>query len=254
VERLTPPAAPNPMGGPVVHLDVTGSTNDVARDLAAAGAPDGTVVLAEEQTAGRGRQGRVWVAPRGRALTLSAVVRAGGGELALLPLTAAMAVCEACERAAAVECTVKWPNDVWVGERKLSGILIEARPQEGWAAVGIGLNVATSADELPSELRDSATSLAIATGAAVDRQVVLHALLERLAAWVSSDRDGVLAAYRRRDALYGRTIAWTGGEGEARGIDEEGNLVVFREDGERLALSAGEVHLLGASNPKNRRA
>jgi len=245
VGRLTPSAARNPLGGPVVHLDVTGSTSDVARTLAAAGTPAGTVVLAEEQTAGRGRQGRSWVAPRGRALTFSAVVREDPGALGLLPLIAAVAVCEACERTAGVDCAVKWPNDVWIGERKVSGILIEARPQEGWAVVGIGLNVATTTEELPPDLRDTATSLAIATGAELDRTSVLEALLERLAGWLPADRERLLAAYRERDALYGRTIAWTGGEGEARGIDDDGNLVVFLADGERRVLTAGEVHLLG---------
>src|SRR5207244_353818 len=136
-------------------------------DLAASGSPAGTVVLAEEQVAGRGRQGRTWVAPPGRALTLSIVVRGGGEALALLPLTAAVAVCEACERTVAVECLVKWPNDVWIDERKVAGILIEARPQEGWAVVGVGLNVGTSPEELGPELRDSATSLAVASGAEV---------------------------------------------------------------------------------------
>jgi BirA family transcriptional regulator, biotin operon repressor / biotin---[acetyl-CoA-carboxylase] ligase len=253
VGRLTPSAGGNPLGGPVVHLDVTGSTNDDARALASAGAPGGTVVLAEEQTAGRGRQGRVWVAPRGRALTLSALVRdPDPGVLGLLPLSAAVAVCEACERTARVECAVKWPNDVWIGERKVSGILIEARPQEGWAVVGIGLNVGTTADELPPELRDTATSLAIATGAEVDRAPALEALLERLAAWVSGDRERMLAAYRKRDALNGRTITWSGGEGEARGVDEEGNLVVFGASGDRMVLSAGEVHLLPGGKAENR--
>ena len=85
MERLRPGAGENPLGGPVVHLDLAGSTNDVARDLAAGGAPAGTVVLAEEQTAGRGRQGRAWVAPRGRALTLSIVVREADEMLGLLP-------------------------------------------------------------------------------------------------------------------------------------------------------------------------
>src|SRR5205085_9214226 len=98
VERLRVSTGQNPLGGPVVHLDVTSSTNDFARSLAAAGTPAGTVVLAEAQTAGRGRRGRAWVAPRGRALTLSAVVREDPDALGLLPLMAALAVCEACER------------------------------------------------------------------------------------------------------------------------------------------------------------
>jgi BirA family transcriptional regulator, biotin operon repressor / biotin---[acetyl-CoA-carboxylase] ligase len=248
VERLTPAAGANPLEGPVVHLDRTGSTNDVARGLASAGAPAGTVVLAEEQTAGRGRQGRVWVAAPGRTLTLSIVVRGGGERLGLLPLTAAVAVCETCERVAPVRCGVKWPNDVWIDEHKVAGILVEARPQEGWAVLGIGLNVDTSARELGDDLRETATSLRIATGAEVGRAPALQALLDRLAEWLAADSEMLLGAYRERDALHGRRIAWASGdhtlEGEASGIDEEGNLVVFGAGGKRTALSAGEVHLL----------
>jgi BirA family transcriptional regulator, biotin operon repressor / biotin---[acetyl-CoA-carboxylase] ligase len=245
---LRPPGAgQNPLGGPIVHLDRTGSTNDDARSLAASGAPAGTVVLAEEQTAGRGRQGRTWVAPRGRALTLSVVVRAAGEALALLPLTAAVAVCEACELATEVRCAVKWPNDVWIEGRKVAGILIESRPQEGWAVIGVGLNVETTREELGPDLRDSATSLSIATGAEVAREAVLDSLLERLADRLAMAREQLLPAYRERDALYGHAIAWDAGtervEGEAAGVDEEGNLVVFTTDGE-TALSAGEVHLI----------
>jgi BirA family biotin operon repressor/biotin-[acetyl-CoA-carboxylase] ligase len=248
VERLTPGAGRNALGGPVVHLDRTGSTNDHARELASAGAPHGTVVVAEEQTAGRGRQGRSWVSPRGRALTLSIVVRLGDAALDLLPLSAAVAVCEACERAAPVHCAVKWPNDVWIDGRKVAGILIEARPQEGWAVLGIGLNVDTSDDELDEAIRDQATSLRIAAGSPAERERALEALLERLAERLGAEREPLLAAYRERDALHGRQIAWNARgdrrEGKAEGIDDEGNLVVFTADGERHTLTAGEVHLL----------
>ena len=230
-----------------MHLRVTGSTNDRARELATAGAPHGTVVLAEEQTAGRGRQGRSWLAPPGRALTLSIVARLGGSALELLPLSAAVAVCEACERAAPVACRIKWPNDVWIERRKVAGILIEARPQEGWAVLGIGLNADTSEAELDHEIAETATSLRIASGGPVDREVALEALLERLAERLGSDRDSLLGAYRERDALYGSEIAWSGpdgsSEGRAEGVNEDGNLVVFTADGERRTLTAGEVHL-----------
>jgi BirA family biotin operon repressor/biotin-[acetyl-CoA-carboxylase] ligase len=248
VARLTPAAGANALGGPVVHLDVTGSTNDSARELALAGAPAGTVVIAEEQTAGRGRHGRSWIAPPGRALTISIVVRAGAEALELLPLLTAVAVCEACEATANVRCAVKWPNDVWIDERKVAGILIEARPQDGWAVIGIGLNVDTPEEELEEELRQTATSLRIAGGAPGQRQRTLDALLQRIAEWLSAGRDRLLAAYRNRDALHGRAISWTAGagrlEGEAKGIDGRGNLVVFTSDGERHTLTAGEVHLL----------
>jgi BirA family transcriptional regulator, biotin operon repressor / biotin---[acetyl-CoA-carboxylase] ligase len=247
--RLAPVAGSGALGGPLVHLDATGSTNDAARSLAGDGAPHGTVVVAERQTAGRGRQGRSWTAPPGRALTLSVLLRLDAARLDLLPLAAALAVCEACERAVAVACRVKWPNDVWIDERKAAGILIEARPQEGWAVVGIGLNVDTPRAELAPELRESATSLRISTGAPVDRSEVLAALFERLAAWISAlgEPQRVAEAFRERDALYGRRITWTRAglreTGEARGIDDDGALIVFRGDDDPVRLDAGEVHL-----------
>jgi BirA family biotin operon repressor/biotin-[acetyl-CoA-carboxylase] ligase len=249
VARLTANVDSNSLGGPVVHLAVTGSTNDRARELAAAGAPHGTVVLTEEQTAGRGRQGRSWLAAPGRALTLSIVLRLEGAAFELLPLTAAVAVCEGSERVAPVTCAIKWPNDVLIEGRKVAGILIEARPIEGWAALGIGLNVDASESELAPEIRETATSLRIASGDPVDRDAALGALLELLAERLGTARGPLLSAYRERDALYGREIAWSDRdralEGRAEGIDDEGNLVVFTTDGKRRTLTAGEVHLAG---------
>jgi BirA family transcriptional regulator, biotin operon repressor / biotin---[acetyl-CoA-carboxylase] ligase len=147
-------------GTPHRHFRVTDSTNSRARELATAGAPGGTVVTAAAQTAGRGRQGRRWTAPAGGALLYSAIVRPLERRHALLPLAAAVAVCDAAERLDnSIECRIKWPNDVWVDGRKLAGILIEARPQDGWAAIGVGLNLAIAAEEFPAELRETATSL-----------------------------------------------------------------------------------------------
>jgi BirA family biotin operon repressor/biotin-[acetyl-CoA-carboxylase] ligase len=228
---------------------VTGSTNDHARELALAGAPHGTVVLAERQTAGRGRQGRTWSAPPGRALTLSAIVRLPGPALEQLPLAVAVAVCEACEAVAPVRCRIKWPNDVWIEGRKAAGVLIEARPLDGWAVIGIGLNVDTAPGEFPPELREVAASLRSATGRPIDRDAALAALLARVATWLPrlEDQRAVAAAFRERDALHGERIAWTAAGvhrvGEARGIDDDGALVVFTDAGERVRLDAGEVHL-----------
>jgi BirA family biotin operon repressor/biotin-[acetyl-CoA-carboxylase] ligase len=246
---LRPRAGSGALAGPFVHLDVAGSTNDHARDLALAGAPHGTAVAAEQQTAGRGRQGRTWTAPPGRALTLSVVARLAPPAFDALPLAVALAICEACEAVAAVTCQLKWPNDVWIDRRKVAGVLIEARPQEGWAVVGIGLNVDTAAEEFPEDLRASAHSLRTATGARVDREGALDALFERLGAWVErlTEPARVTSAFRERDALRGQRIAWTAGAvqrtGEAGGVDEAGALVVFTDDGERVCLDAGEVHL-----------
>jgi BirA family transcriptional regulator, biotin operon repressor / biotin---[acetyl-CoA-carboxylase] ligase len=142
------------------HFRVTDSTNARARELVETGAPHGTVVTADEQTAGRGRQGRTWTAPPGKALLYSAILRPLDERHLLLPLAVPLAVCEAAEELApGVECQIKWPNDVWVEGRKLAGVLIEAKPQRGWAVIGVGLNLSISPDEFPPDLRDTAVSL-----------------------------------------------------------------------------------------------
>ena len=231
------------IGHPHVHHRLTDSTNERARELAVNGAPHGTLVTADEQTAGRGRQGRAWVAPHGSALLMSLVVRDLREEHALLPLAAAVAVSEACEAVAAVKCAIKWPNDVWIEGRKVAGILVEGRPQEGWAILGIGLNVATAADEFPEELREIATSLRAAAGDAPPVGEVRAELLDRLDTWLTRPADNLISAWRERDALRGRRVRWADGEGEATGIAESGALLVATADGE-VALDAGEVHLL----------
>ena len=227
------------IGSPRVHHRACDSTNERARQLALACAPHGTLVTADQQSAGRGRQGRSWSAPAGSALLMSLVLR----ELEpTLPLAAAVAVCEACEAVAPVACGIKWPNDVWIDERKLAGILVEGRPQEGWGVLGIGLNVAMAEDEFPEELRGAATSLRIAAGEPPSTERLLNELLGTLDRRLADPAAEVLEAWRARDALRGRTVRWQGGEGTAAGIDAEGALLVETTDG-RVALDAGEVHV-----------
>ncbi|HVV90366.1 MAG TPA: biotin--[acetyl-CoA-carboxylase] ligase [Solirubrobacterales bacterium] len=244
-------------GTPHRHFRRVGSTNTVARELAAVGAPHGTVVTATEQTAGRGRQGRTWSAPPGSALLYSAVLRPIEPRHSVLPLAVALAVCETAEQLRPeVECKVKWPNDVHLEGRKLAGILIEARPQDGWAVLGVGLNLTIGADEFPAELRDRAISL-FAPSSAVPYEphrlignsgtslAAAGALSERLDAWLGADAKRVLDEWRRRDALRGREVSWDKGSGVADGVDERGYLLVRLADGGRVALGAGDVHLTG---------
>jgi BirA family biotin operon repressor/biotin-[acetyl-CoA-carboxylase] ligase len=230
------------IGRPRVHHRVTDSTNERARALAGEGAPHGTVVTALEQTAGRGRQGRSWSAAPGEALLLSAIVRDLEPRHSLLPLMAALAVCEAAETVADVQCQIKWPNDVWVARRKLSGILVEARPAAGWAVVGIGLN--TGVREFPAELRETATSLSLASP-----EVALDPLLGALSCWTAADEPSVLDAWRQRDALQGSPVSWQDGHGIARGVDDTGSLLVETDTGDLLTLGAGEVHLRPPPTP-----
>ena len=228
------------LDGPRHHHELVGSTNDIARELAAEGAESGTVVTADEQSSGRGRHGRVWSAPPGAALLCSFILRPLDLSHSLLPLAVPIAVCEAAESLAPVECRVKWPNDVWLDERKVAGVLIEARPPE-WAVIGIGLNLAVADDEFPDDLRWPATSL----GHDVDADQALAALRESLGRWVEAPAVDVVAAFAERDALAGREVSWENGEpgsGTAAGIDERGNLLVDMGD-ETVSLGSGEVKL-----------
>lgn len=221
------------LGRPRLHLRATDSTNLSARALALEGAPHGTLVTAGEQSAGRGRQGRTWSAPPGRALLMSLVLR---DPPPLLPLIAAVAVADICGKGA----QIKWPNDVLLDGRKVAGILVEGRPQERWAVLGIGLNVAVDLADLPDELRERAASLGRAPS---DLEDVLSDLLETLERWLGADQAEMLDAWRSRDALHGRPVTWANGSGTGAGVDGEGRLVVTLDGGGQTSLDAGEVHL-----------
>jgi BirA family biotin operon repressor/biotin-[acetyl-CoA-carboxylase] ligase len=252
-------SGPPILGRPRLHLRETGSTNDRARELAEAGAPHGTLVTASAQSAGRGRQGRRWSAPANSSLLMSLLLRFGapdspeegpgalrGALLPLLPLIAAVAVCDVAGESA----LIKWPNDIVLARpvpdqdrhrlAKLAGILVEGRPQAGWAVLGIGLNVAVRLEELPVELRAGAASLGYGPDAI---EPTLGRLLAALARRLADPPERTLDAWRARDALHGHEIAWSSGQGRAQGIDATGRLLVELDGGGLLALDAGEVHL-----------
>jgi len=219
------------------------------------------VVTAREQTAGRGRQGRVWTAPEGKALLYSAILRPLDERHLLLPLSVPLAVCAAAEELRpGIECQVKWPNDVWLEGRKLAGILIEAKPQEHWAVIGIGLNLTIAPEEFPPDLRQPAVSLfggtkeargksrrslpaVAAAGLPASLPATAQAINRHLDRWVYADQDEVLAEWRRRDGLLGREVSWDSGSGVAGGIDDRGNLIVVGPGGDRVSIGAGEVSL-----------
>ena len=221
------------LGSPRLHHRATDSTSDRARALALAGAPHGTLVTAGGQRAGRGRQGRTWSAPPGRALLMSLVLRDWP---ALLPIVGAVAVADV----AGAPAMIKWPNDVLLDGRKLAGVLGEGRQHEGWAVLGIGLNVAVRASDLPPELRDRAATLGLEPA---QIEPTLDTLLRALERRLAQPTAALLADYRARDALAGREVRWAHGAGIARGVDDSGRLLVELADGSTTALDAGEVHL-----------
>jgi BirA family biotin operon repressor/biotin-[acetyl-CoA-carboxylase] ligase len=220
---------------------------------AAGGAPEGTLVVADHQTTGRGRAGRAWEAPPGGALMLSALLRPPlpPDRLGVLPLVVGVAVAEALELVAPVACQLKWPNDVWIGGRKVAGILASARARDGVGAapliLGIGINVATPSDALPA----GATSLAAAVpgGRPPDREDVLAALLLRLdagyRAFLASGGRPDLGAWRARAALLGEVVAVVDGgqrrEGRFVGVDADGALLLAVEGGETARIVAGDL-------------
>jgi BirA family transcriptional regulator, biotin operon repressor / biotin---[acetyl-CoA-carboxylase] ligase len=247
-------ADPDLLPGLAVEVvDEAGSTNALVAERGRAGAGQGLVVVAEHQTAGRGRLDRSWEAPARSALTLSLLLRptAPTQSWPWLPLLTGYAVAKAL-RGAGFEAAVKWPNDVLLADQKVAGILVERiETDEGPAAVvGIGLNVGMTAEELPVP---EATSLAVASGGAPpDRTELLVALLQTLwesySAWeAGEDLAGMRLAesYAAACATLGRDVRveLPSGEvltGRATGIDPSGRLLVER-DGARTAVSAGDV-------------
>lgn len=236
-------------GRRLLYLSSTGSTMDVARAGAEAGAREGTLVLAEEQTAGRGRFQRTWVSPAGKNLYFTLILRPEAQRFRSLSIGAALAICQAVEEIAGLEPRIKWPNDVRVGERKLAGILIEGETSgqtPRYALVGIGVNVNYDVEEA-QEIAAIATSLKRELGREMDRELLLAAVLNRFERLYHEATGSVLEAWRARLETLGRRVrvalAGETYEGLATGVDGSGNLLLELEDGRTLTLEAGEVTL-----------
>ena len=255
-------------GGLWRRLDVraeTGSTNADVAEAASRGEPEGLIVIAEQQTAGRGRRDRQWVSPPRAGLTLSVLLRPGDPDPAngwpavprqaygWLPLLAGVALLEAVQHRAVVDATLKWPNDLLIKDAKCAGLLAEV--VDGAVVLGIGLNVSTRADELPLTTSGlPATSLLVAGAEHTDRDPLLRALLRGLARWYGGWREtggdaelcGLLAAYRRGCSTIGRGVRVhlpTGDvlTGVATNVDADGQLAIRTDDGVERRVSAGDV-------------
>jgi BirA family transcriptional regulator, biotin operon repressor / biotin---[acetyl-CoA-carboxylase] ligase len=237
-------------------VESTGSTNADLLARALAGAPEGAVLAAEEQRAGRGRMGRTWTSPPRAALTFSVLLKPAvpPGGRGWLPLLTGVAVATAVTRVADVETRIKWPNDLLTADAKLAGILAEASGDA--IVVGIGLNVSTEPAEFPPTRPGAlpATSLRAAGATALDRAGLLLAILGELEHWYRAwqraggdpDRSGLRAEYTRLSATIGRTVRaeLPGGQalsGPAAGVDSDGRLLVRVSSGSEVAVSAGDV-------------
>ena len=225
------------------------STNDEARILGQAGVPGGLVVLALQQTAGRGRRGAVWFSPTGDSLAFSILIRPEEPK-ALWPrlaLATGLAVAEAVE-SFGLTAGIKWPNDVWIHNRKVAGILVEAGSD--FAIIGIGLNVNTR--EFPEEVANIATSLRLESGRDLPRHEVLGALIRRFAlrqSQIGADFGGLLDAVRQRCVLTGNRVSLTTSagrkEGTVEGIAPGGELLLRSEAGLENLIQADEVRIIG---------
>lgn len=233
------------IGHRLIRRDRVVSTMDEVAALAAAGEPEGTVVLAEEQTGGRGRAGRRWEAPAGTAVLCSVLLRPGlpPDRLGPLPLMVGVAVAEAVEAVARLRCQLKWPNDVWLGERKVAGVLIAARA--GAVIVGIGINVDGPVSALPA----GATTVAAAAGRPIARAALVERLLARLDAgylvFTAARGAPDLGPWRARAAMLGEAVTIESGatrrHGRFVGVAADGALELAAGDGSVTRIHAGDL-------------
>jgi BirA family biotin operon repressor/biotin-[acetyl-CoA-carboxylase] ligase len=231
------------------------STNTVAMKMASDGAPEGTVVLAETQTGGKGRRGRKWISPKGN-LYMSVVLRPDIPlyKSPVITLMGAVAVASAIRGIYGVKASIKWPNDILISGRKLCGLLTEMSAEQDRVrhiVLGIGVDANMEPEALPPDVREHTTTLAAETGGKIDRTALLRHLLRELDRWygvfLANERD-VLQEWEALNVTTGNRVAISGAgevlEGVAQGIDGEGRLIVRLDDGTVRTVAAGDVTIL----------
>jgi BirA family transcriptional regulator, biotin operon repressor / biotin---[acetyl-CoA-carboxylase] ligase len=226
-------------GRPYLYEETCASTQELVRDRP----EEGAVALCEEQSAGRGRQGRPWVAPRGTAILCSVLLLPPENRaIPELSLVAGTSVAEALEGAIGLAVQVKWPNDVMLNRRKVAGVIAEAG--DGKVVIGIGVNVTQERDQLPADARVAPASLYTSDGIKRERAPILASILQRLEsnydAWAERGLDGVYDSLGSRDFLRGRRVFLNGSSGVGVKIDRDGRFLV-EVDGEVQALESGEL-------------
>ena len=239
--------------GTTIHsFSTCPSTNDLAKRLAREGSAEGTVVIADEQTEGRGTKGRSWHSPRGQGLYASVILRPRRADLSLLPLTAGVACLEAIREATGLEVALEWPNDIVWKHRKLGGILCEGEflgNAVSFAVLGVGLNIGQKREDFPAALRRTATSLRLALGREVDRAALEKSLWPVLnrwyAAWVRGRKDEIVRTYESKLVIPAGAVVEVrkaGGtlRGVYRGLDLRARLKI-EVDEEQMILSPAEI-------------
>ncbi|HWR90048.1 MAG TPA: biotin--[acetyl-CoA-carboxylase] ligase [Dissulfurispiraceae bacterium] len=250
------------VGREIFCFDTAGSTNTLAMEHARTEFVDGTVFMADSQTGGRGRLGRTWVSPPGKNISMSILLkpRLLPRDAPILTLMAAVACVSAIRQSADVAVTIKWPNDMMVGLKKLGGILTETRTSAvriEAAVIGIGLNVNGTARDFPDDIMSVATTLRDETGEVHSRTRLAAAMIRELDAWydmlMREGKGPVLSEWVQLCSTLGRAVRVTMAESEltgvAEGIDEEGLLVLRLPDQSSVKISAGDVTVLRMVSP-----
>lgn len=239
------------IGQNILYYPVTTSTMDVAKEVVQDGATEGTAVVADEQTLGRGRLGRRWLSPPGTSILLSMVLYPNLAQLSRLNMVAAVAISQAIEKATGLKPVIKWPNDVLINGKKISGVLIESEVRGddvNSAVVGIGVNINLDPSTLP-EVAATATSLKVELGKEVPRLEVLQSLLREFESLYLALRKGepIQKRWLERLETLGKPVQINTGdsivEGYAESVDADGSLLVRRLDESLTVVSAGEVTL-----------
>jgi len=239
------------VGHNIIYYPVTSSTMDVAKQAIKDGAAEGAIVIVDHQTAGRGRLGRKWLSPPDSSILLSIILYPNLEQLPRLTMAAALAVAKSIEKITGLEPVIKWPNDVLIGGKKVSGVLIESDVQRdtvNYAIVGIALNVNLDPSSMP-EISETATSLKQVLGQEVSRLDVLESLLVEFEELYQALRRGepIDGEWRHRLETLGKEVTVRSGdmvhEGYAESVDDEGNLLLRRLDGSLVTIAAGDVTL-----------
>lgn len=239
------------LGHNILYYPVTSSTMDVAKQAVQDGVSEGTIVIADQQTAGRGRLGRKWLAPPDSSVLLSIILHPKLGELPRLNMAACLAVAQSVEKVTGLKPTIKWPNDVLIDGKKVSGVLIESDVQGdtvNYAIVGMALNVNLDPSSIP-EISETATSFKEVLGREVSRLTVLESLLSEFEELYGAIRRGepIDREWRCRLETLGKEVTVRCGqvvrEGCAESVDEDGNLLLRLHDGSLMTIAAGDVTL-----------
>lgn len=238
----------------IICLAQTDSTNSHAKRLAHEGAPEGTVVLAESQTSGRGRRGRSWFSPAGQSIYASIILRPAmaPSQTPQITLMTAVAVARALQKSTGLNATIKWPNDILISDKKIAGILTEITTEMDtvdYVVVGLGVNVNTTAADMPPDIRSIATSVRIESGSRFSRINLLCTLLHHFeSSYGTLQRDGfkpIMAQWREMSDIIGQPVHVdvldTRHTGIVEAVDDDGVLILKDDSGQRHRIFSGDV-------------